>query len=157
MKNLALIGDQKIEIFRNISEKWLAPLTLLIIRFYMASIFFKSGLGKLQDTLNGNFADVVFLFTEIHPVPILPPVIAAVLGIANEVIFGALLAAGLFSRLAAFVLCAVTLVIQFAIPAEYGMANVQHYYWLMLLAVPLFFGAGRFSGDHFLLKYIRAK
>jgi|TARA_R110002126_G_scaffold3263_1_gene18446 putative oxidoreductase len=157
MKNLAQAIDQKFEMFRNISERWLAPLTVLTIRFYVASIFFKSGFGKLQDTLNGNFSDVLFLFTEIHPVPLLPPVIAAVLGIANEVIFGALLAVGLFGRLAAFVLLSMALVIQFAIPAEYGMANTQHYYWMMLLAVPLFFGAGKLSGDHFLLKYIRAK
>lgn len=147
--------DEKLNGLRKLSDEWLSHILLLVIRLYMANIFFMSGFGKLKDTLNGNFGDVVFLFTEIHPVPILPPNVAAVFGMGGEVVFGALLALGLFGRAGALALLAMTLVIEFGVPAVYEISNPDHYFWMMLLAVPLFFGAGKLSGDHFLLKYIR--
>lgn len=147
--------DTKLDGLRNIAEQFLQPLTLLAIRLYMANIFFASGFGKLKDTLNGNFSDVVFLFEQVHPIPFFHPVFSAIAGMGGEFICGVLLAFGLFGRFAALGLLVITLMIEFAVPAVYELSNQQHYFWMLLLFVPIVFGSGKLSGDHFLLKYIR--
>lgn len=134
----------------------LFTLTLVAIRFFMANIFFQSGLIKLKDILNADFESVVFLFSDIHPIPGVNPTLAAVLGTAGEIIFPLLLAFGVFGRLGAFGLLMMTIVIQFLIPAEYGLANSDHYMWMLLLAVPLFHGMGRLSVDYWLAKSKKA-
>ncbi|MCS5596873.1 MAG: DoxX family protein [Pseudomonadota bacterium] len=155
MKKILSKYDQCFNPMRDIAKSYLEPVSLLIARIYIAKIFFMSGYGKLMDTLNGDFASVVYLFTEIHPVPFLPPELAAFMGMGGEVVFGALLAFGLLGRVSAFALLVMALVIQYAVPAQYGIANDDHYFWMLLLFVIVSFGPGKLSGDHFLLKYIR--
>ena len=139
-------------------RKWadhVSCLVTLSARLYMANIFFKSGLLKWGDIANGRFEDVVLYFSDIHPVPGLNPEFAAAAGTAGELILPVLLALGLFGRVGALGLLIMTLVIQFAVPAEYGVANPEHYVWMMLLAVPLFHGMGRISIDYWLVKWLR--
>jgi putative oxidoreductase len=155
MKALLQSFDDKMNPMREIMQERLSPILLLVIRVYMAKIFFLSGWGKFQDTLNGSFDNVVYLYTDIHPVPFLPPALSAAAGTGGELIFGVLLAFGLFGRLGALALFFMTLVIQFVVPAAYEIANPEHYVWMMLLSVSIVFGSGKLSGDHFLLKYIR--
>ena len=150
IKNL----DDKLQPFWTHFNKG-ACLSTLAARLWMANIFFKSGMLKLNDTLNGRFDDVVTAFTDFHPIPGVDPVIAAVAGTAGEVILPVLLALGLFGRVAALGLFIMTLVIQFGVPAEYEIAHHQHYVWMMLLAVPLFHGMGRISVDYWLVKWLR--
>jgi putative oxidoreductase len=50
------------------AERWLAPLLFLAIRLWMAEIFFRSGLLKIQ-----NLSGAIYLFSDVHPVPLLPP------------------------------------------------------------------------------------
>tara|TARA_R110002124_G_scaffold287216_1_gene471455 strand:+ start:148598 stop:149071 length:474 start_codon:yes stop_codon:yes gene_type:complete len=147
--------DNAMNPIREIMQERISPILLLVIRLYMAKIFFLSAWGKAQDALNGSFDNVVYLYAEIHPVPFVPPFLSAIAGTGGELIFGALLALGLFGRLGALALFFMTIVIQFIVPAAYEIANPEHYVWMMLLSVSIVFGAGKLSGDHFLLKYIR--
>lgn len=130
---------------------------LLAARLFVANIFFKSGMLKLDNVLNGRFYNVVEEFTDYYPVPFLDPKVAAVLGTGGEVILPVLLALGLLGRVGAAGLLVMTLVIQFAVPAEYGVQHHQHYMWMILLAIPLFHGMGRLSVDYWLVKWIRSE
>jgi putative oxidoreductase len=115
---------------------------LLLIRLWMANVFWKSGILKIQD-----WGTTILLFTDEHPVPFLPPEFAALSGTAFELLCPVLLVLGLGSRLATLPLLAMTAVIQFTY-----LDNVEHYYWAFLLAVILCAGAGRLSADFFIKK-----
>jgi hypothetical protein len=54
-----------VELVRSVigfAERWLAPVLYLAIRLWMADIFFRSGLLKIQ-----NLSGATFLFSEVHP------------------------------------------------------------------------------------------
>jgi len=127
----------------------------LAVRLYAANIFFKSGMLKFNSWMDGRFDEVVLAFEEFHPIPGLDPTFAAIMATGGEVILPILLALGLFGRLGALGLLIMTLVIEFAVPADYGISNAQHYVWMLLLAVPLFHGMGRISVDYWLVKWLR--
>ena len=130
----------------NLVERWLSPLLLLAMRLWMAEIFFSSGLLKIQD-MNA----AVFLFTEVHPVPLLPPLLAAWLATSVELVASSLLALGLLARLAALPMLAMTLVIQFVVGAADPAFHVtEHYYWMFLLGFVIAFGPDPLSIDHWL-------
>lgn len=57
----------------------LGSLVLLIERFWMARIFFKSGLTKIDD-----WSNTLYLFTNEYSVPLLPPAFAALSSTAVE-------------------------------------------------------------------------
>lgn len=115
----------------------LEPLLLLIIRLWIAKVFFTSGLVKIED-----FDTTVALFTDEYKVPLLPPYFAALSGTFFELVCPVLLVLGFLARFAALPLLAMTAVIQFTYEQ-----NVQHYYWAMLLATVFVFGAGKWSVD----------
>jgi len=128
------------------AERWLAPLLFLAIRLWMASIFFRSGLLKIED-LDG----AIFLFTAVHPVPFVPPWLAAYLATAIELLCSTLLAVGLAARFAALPMLAMALVIQFVVGAnDPAFYQTEHYYWMFLLALIVTKGPGRLSLDHLL-------
>lgn len=147
--------DTKLDPLRIFATWAGVPLLDLSIRLVMASIFFNSGWSKLQNALNGDWASTVYLFSDVHPLPGIPPEIAAILGTGGELSLSVLLAFGLFTRFAAAGLIVMTMVIQFLIPAEYGLMNQMHYLWMLLLAVPLFYGAGKLSMDFWLTRWLR--
>lgn len=130
-----------------LSDMTLVPLLNLAIRLYMANIFFKSGWLRFQDYLNGTWDNQIIAFTEYHPTPGLSPEMAAIMGTGGELILPILLAFGLFTRVGAAGLLVMTLVIQFGVPEEYGIYNVEHYYWMLLLAVPMLKGGNILSID----------
>lgn len=140
-----------------LSDVTLWPLADLAIRLYMANIFWKSGYLRLQDVLNGQWGSQVTAFTEYHPIPGVPGEIAAIFGVGGEVVLPILLALGLFTRIGAGGLFVMTLVIQFAVPADYGVANDEHYYWLLLLLVPMLRGASLLSVDKIAQKFTCGK
>lgn len=118
---------------------------LLIIRLYMASIFFQSGWNKFHNLWSGGWYKTVFLFRVVHPVPYLSPNVAAVLGTGAEVIFPVLLALGIMARVGALGLLGVTAVIAFGVHSHF-----IHMFWAMLLGVACVIGPGRFSFDGWL-------
>lgn len=146
--------DNLIDPLRKTARLFLSPLLDLAIRLYMADIFFKSGYLKLESYLNDNWSSTVFLFEEVHPLPYVSLDLAAIAGTAGEIILPVLLALGLFGRLGAGGLLIMTAVIEFGVPAEYGISNAQHYLWMLLLAVPLIKGPGILSLDALIRKFI---
>jgi putative oxidoreductase len=134
------------------AEGWLAPLLFLAIRLWMADIFFRSGLLKIQ-----NLSGAIFLFTDVHPVPFLAPWLAAYLVTTIELVCPTLLALGLAARLAALPMLAMALVIQFVVgSADPAFYLTEHYYWMFLLAVIITKGPGRLSLDHLLARRLAA-
>ena len=113
---------------------------LLAMRLWIANIFWKSGILKLND-----WDSTLMLFTDEHPVPYLSPQFAAFSGTTFELLCPILLTLGLGSRLATLPLLAMTAVIQFTY-----MQHEQHYYWAFLLGAILCFGPGKISADHFI-------
>jgi putative oxidoreductase len=125
----------------------LAPLFLLGIRLYVAHVFFKSGLTKIND-----FSSTIALFESEYKVPILPPDLAAYAGTAAELVLPILFAAGIFSRPVAISLFLFNLVAMTSYPDISDVGRVDHLLWGALILVVVFFGAGRFSMDQWLQK-----
>mgnify|MGYP000246323472 CR=1 FL=1 len=119
-----------------------SPAMLLIIRFWIANIFWASGMVKIND-----WEGTIYLFTYEHPVPFLMPELAAYMGTAVELICPVLLALGFATRLATIPLIIMTAVINFTY-----QESPEHYYWAMLLGVLLCYGAGKFSVDYLLCR-----
>lgn len=148
--------DKAVDPLRNMADKIGTPLLYLTIRLYMAEIFFRSGWLKFKNYLNGDWGSTVYLFQDIHPIPGVPANIAAVAGTAGELVLSVLLIFGLFGRFAAAGMIAMTLVIQFVVPASYEIANPEHYYWMLLLAVIFIRGLGVLSADYLLCRWARS-
>lgn len=146
-KTLRRLDSTYINPVRTLSDRWAAPVVDLMIRLFMADIFFGSGWLKFKNFLNGDWAATVYLFQDIHPLPGVPAGLAAVAGTGGELVLPVLLALGLFGRLGAAGLIAMTAVIQFVVPASYGVANPDHYMWMLLLGVIVVRGSGRLSAD----------
>ena len=149
--------DKAIDPLRAIADKIGAPLLYLTIRLYMAQIFFQSGWLKFNNFRNGDWGSTVYLFQDVHPIPGVPANIAAVAGTTGELVLSGLLTLGLFGRFAAAGMIAMTLVIQFIVPASYEIANPEHYYWMLLLAVIFIKGPGMISADYFLCRWLRQR
>ncbi|MGE0754761.1 MAG: DoxX family protein [Alphaproteobacteria bacterium] len=120
----------------------LQPLFLLGIRLWMANVFWVSGVQKFN-----NWDATILLFTDEHPVPFLPPEAAAVFGTTFELLCPVLLVLGLGARFATLPLLVMTAVIQFTY-----LDHITHYYWMLLLGMILFFGAGKLSADHLIAR-----
>lgn len=127
--------------------EYLAPLFDLGLRLFIANVFFKSGLTKIQ-----NWDSTLYLFNDVYTVPLLPPEAAAWLSASAELGLPVLLALGLFGRFAAaglFILNAVA-VFSYAELSETGISH--HLYWGLLLAVLLVLSRGAWSLDAWLEK-----
>ena len=118
------------------------PLVLLLFRLWVANVFFKSGLTKLDD-----WDTTILLFSNDYHVPLLPPVLAAVMGTFGETVFSSLLVAGLFGRFAAAGLFVVNLMAVISYPDLTDITRQFHYYWGMLLLALFAFGPGCLSLD----------
>jgi putative oxidoreductase len=125
----------------------LSDIMLLIIRLWIANVFFSAGLVKIDD-----FSNTLYLFENEYAVPFINPVFAAYSATFFELVCGTLLAFGLLSRAATLPLLAMTAVIQLTYDQ-----NIQHFYWAMLLGVVLTHGAGKISADYLIEKIISKK
>lgn len=122
--------------------KYTQDLLLLIVRVYVASIFFQSGWTKFDNLWDGGWFKTVFLFKNVYKLPYISPEIAAVLGTGSELIFSIFLALGIMARVGAAGLLGVTAVITFGVHSHF-----THEFWALLLGVSLIMGPGRFSFD----------
>ena len=109
----------------------------LFLRYWIAAIFFASGLVKISD-----FDTTILLFQSEYSVPVLSPVLAAYLSTAAELGCSVLIVLGLASRLAALVLIGLTLVIEMTY-----LHHVDHLYWMALLGLIVLRGPGLLSAD----------
>jgi len=123
----------------------LQPFWLLGLRIWIAVVFFRSGLTKIED-----FDNTIALFADEYRVPLLPPYLAALSGTFFELVCPLFLTLGLLTRLAALPLLVMTAVIQFTY-----LDHVQHYYWAIILITLVLFGPERISLDRLLQRYFR--
>ena len=124
---------------------WFSPLFLLAVRLYVANVFFKSGLTKIQD-----FSSTVALFENEYRVPVISPTLAAVSGTAAELMLPALLALGLASRPTALALFVFNIVAVVAYPDISESGVKDHMLWGTMILVIAFFGSGKLSLDQWI-------
>ncbi|MBC3876045.1 DoxX family protein [Undibacterium flavidum] len=132
-------------------QKYCSDVFALGLRVFMSWQFLKSAIAKL-----GDWTATIELFRDEYQVPLLSPEFAAFAGTAGELIFGALLIAGLFSRLSALGLLLVNIMAVVSYPILWNLdcpaALNDHFYWGILLCVSVVFGAGRISLDYWLTR-----
>jgi len=137
----------------NTVERWLdrlAPVVDLVVRLYVAKIFFMSGLNKFQD-----WETTLYLFQEEYHVPLLPPEVAAVMGTSGEIGFSVLLVIGLFTRFAAaglFLLNIVAVVSYYDALKDSPAALQDHLEWGIFLAVLLTYQVRQLSLDYWIAR-----
>ena len=132
-----------------VAERWLAPVVFLAIRLWMAEIFLRSGLLKIQNMSSARSS----CSARCIRCPLLPAWLAAYLATAVELVCPVLLALGLAARLAALPMLVMALVIQFVVgSADPAFQQTEHYYWMFLLAVIIAKGPERVSIDHLLVR-----
>ena len=136
------------------SSRWLmlaAPALDLGLRLFLANVFFKSGLTKIQ-----TWDSTLYLFREEYKVPLLPPDFAAYLGTSAELALPFLLVFGVFGRFAALGLFILNAVAAYSYHDQLSEAGLnQHLYWGLLLAVLLLHGLGKWSADEWLERRCR--
>ncbi len=129
----------------------LQPVALLVLRLYVSSVFFRSGLVKISD-----WGATLALFHDEYKVPLLPPDVAACVGAFGELAFPVLITLGLAGRFGAaglFVVNAMAVISypqlwQFDCPAAIQM----HVVWGAILLLLAVFGPGRLSLDQLVLR-----
>ena len=143
-----------------------ASLYLVLARFGIAGIFWRSGMTKITFeaevanfsldqlwavmTLNWSVADFTYiLFENDYALPLLSPELAAHGAILAELTLPVLLALGLFTRLSALALLGMTLVIQLFV---YPNLWPDHSLWAAAFVLLLVKGGGRLSLDFLLFK-----
>ena len=126
-------------------ENYFAPGLDLAIRVYLAYVFFVSGLTKIQ-----SWDSTLSLFENEYAVPLLPPELAAYLGTFTELFFPVLLVLGLGARFAAAVLFVFNVIAVISYPDLGDIGLKDHYFWGLLLLVPLLHGPGKIAIDHFI-------
>jgi putative oxidoreductase len=144
---------------------FLTPASLLLLRCWVAWQFFKSGLTKTQtasfDWFGHEFSyptsllpteNAIFLFQEEYNVPVLPPVPAAYLGTAVELICPILLILGLAGRIGALGL----FFLNFVAVISYEFASLKdHLPWGLILLVFVLHGPGKLSIEYWISKLAR--
>ncbi|MCB1803708.1 MAG: DoxX family protein [Candidatus Competibacteraceae bacterium] len=125
----------------------LVPAADLLIRLWIANVFWKAGLSKIQ-----SMESTILLFRYEYNVPLLAPEIAAYLATFSELGFSVLLALGLAGRLSALSLFILNAVAVISYPALQAHGLIQHQLWGLLLLVTLLHGPGRLSLDYLLAR-----
>lgn len=154
MKNLTLQGIadliRRLGILTTLLERWLTPLFDLGIRWYVASVFLRSGWLKISD-----WESTLVLFENEYHVPVLPPNVAAILGAGGELVLPVLLVLGLAGRFGAAGLFLVNLVAVLSYPELSDLGHEDHLLWGILLLVTLLHGPGRLSLDCWLQRRLQ--
>lgn len=125
------------------SADWLSGAILLIVRLWLAKFFFFSGLTKLA-----SWTTTIALFTDEYKVPVLPPELAAPMATAAELSLPVLLLFGLLTRFAAAGLFVMTTVIAVFVYPD----APENVYILLLSAVLIATGSGRFGADYWIAR-----
>lgn len=121
-------------------------LHVLLARIVIGLVFWNSGRTKVQGwnifSVNDN---TLFLFKEEYKLPFVPAELAALGAQVAEHVLPVLLVIGLATRLSAFGLLVMTLVIQIFV---YPNAYILHGTWAVVLLFIMKYGPGKLSLDH---------
>jgi putative oxidoreductase len=118
-------------------------LLLLVARLGLAAVFFLSGRSKVEGLMSISPSTYELFRTE-YALPVIPPGVAAVMATYAEHLFPVLLVLGLFTRLSALALLAMTLVIQVFV---YPDAWPTHLSWTGLMLPLIARGGGALAFD----------
>lgn len=133
-----------------------APWVDLLVRLWVAKVFFISGLAKMQ-----SWETTTLLFQTEYQVPQLPPDCAATIAILVELIVPPLLLLGLFGRLPALILflfnAAAVACYPFLWTAHGAIGLKDHTYWGLLLLILVVHGPGKLSLDHWIGWWIKRR
>jgi putative oxidoreductase len=131
---------------RAVLERLPLSLIQLALRISIGFVFFNSGLLKAR-----SFEFAVRLFQDEYRLPIIPPELAARMAMSVELVVPLFLFAGLATRFATLPLLGMVAVIQLLV---YPQAWVEHLLWTSALVLLLTRGAGVFSLDHVIERYL---
>jgi len=138
------------------SRNILQPLVNFGLRFYVAYVFFKSGLTKVDDNFMVT-SQTLGLFDFEYNVPLLPSNVAAYLATYAELILPVLLVIGFLTRPAAlglFILNAVAMI--YVATTEFASVGLwQHTAWGAMLAMPIVYGPSKISIDSWIANKFR--
>lgn len=119
----------------------------LVVRIWVAKIFFESGLSKIVD-----WGSTIVLFKYDYAVPVISPVLAAYLGTAAEFVLPVLLVLGLGGRFFVFIFFMYNIICVLSFNFLWTAAGVtgleDHVNWGLLLMMLMFHGSGRISVDY---------
>lgn len=136
--------------------EFLTPVGDLIVRFYIAEVFFMSGLAKIQ-----SWTTTTMLFQSEYQVPQISPYCAAAMAIIVELVIPPLLLLGLLGRLPAFILFCFNIAAVACYPFLWtdkgSVGFYQHLYWGLLLLMLVCHGPGKLSLDNFIAWCIKRK
>jgi len=135
---------------QSISEiltKFGSPLLLLYFRWYVAWVFLKAGLFKIND-----WDLTLTLFEYEYAVPFLPFELAAYLATFGELVFPIFLIAGLGTRFSAIALSVLNImaVVSYYATLAKGAGLVWHYMWGSMLLTNIIYGGGFLSVDQWI-------
>ena len=122
--------------------EFLSPGVDLAIRLWLANVFWKSGLTKIQ-----GWDSTLWLFENEYAVPLLAPEVAAVIATLTELSMPVLLFLGLATRFSALNLFVLNIMAVVSYPGLNEIGLKDHQYWGLLLLVPLLHGPGALSLD----------
>ena len=130
-----------------LDEQIVAPAVNLVLRLWVAKVFFWSGLTKIE-----SIDTTLMLFEYEYEVPLLPPDIAAYAGTAAELVLPVLLVLGLGGRFAAVALFVFNIVAVISYPSLNATGMVWHYAWGLALLPAMLYGPGTLSIDYWIRK-----
>jgi putative oxidoreductase len=134
---------------RIVSAVALPSLVQLVLRFALATPFWKSGILKwdgffrLSDTAVSLFTDEFMLHLPGGPYPFPAPAVVAFLSGCAEIAFPILLVLGLATRFAALGLLFMTLIVELTVPDGWPI----HITWAAMALAIIAWGPGRISLD----------
>jgi putative oxidoreductase len=136
-------------------ETLVEPLFNLGLRVWVGWTFFKAGLARVN-----SWGGQEYLFSEVHPLPVLPPKVWAAITMSAELVLPVLLVVGLFTRVPALGLLIMAMVIEFVLgSATVGeslkgdpikISHAIHYSWMIAMAYVTIRGGSTLSLDRLL-------
>ena len=131
--------------YTNTFQSLITPFMLLTCRFWVAWVFFNSGLVKIS-----SWQSTLYLFEFEYQVPLISWELAAYLGTATELIVPIFIVLGLFTRPMALLLFVLNIVAVLSYPLLWEKGFHDHQLWGLMMLVVLVWGPGPYSCDQFL-------
>ncbi|MFT6450069.1 MAG: putative oxidoreductase [Oleispira sp.] len=122
---------------------------LLLLRLWLAKVFFMSGLTKIQ-----SWDTTLMLFEYEYSVPLISPVLAAWMSTAAELAIPVLLVFGLLTRLNVVALFILNIVAAISYADISFAGEKDHMIWGLMMMVLFFYGPGKLALDRLLVKYV---
>lgn len=130
---------------------YLQPVLNLLFRFWVAKVFFMSGLTKIK-----SWDTTLMLFEYEYAVPLIDFKLAALLATGAELLFPVLLLIGLAGRFSAVALFILNIIAAISYPDISPGGINDHYFWGAMLLVLFAYGPGKISVDQ-VIKSVIAK